>query len=76
MERVVHRSLSNHADTVRWSIDTRYCQIGMPMGRTNVPGRFVARSKADPGSVAKSFDDWIRLFTEAQVDLGPLRDWN
>ena len=60
-ERVVHRGLPNRADTVRWSVDTRYSQIGLPTGRANVPG-FVARSQEDPESIAKSHCDWNQLF--------------
>ena len=46
---------------MRWSVDTRYSQIGLPTGRANVPG-FVARSQKNPESVAKSHDDWNRQF--------------
>ena len=60
-ERVVHRGLPNRGNTVRWSVDTRYSQIGLPTGRANVPG-FVARSQKNPESVAKSHDDWNRQF--------------
>ena len=59
-ERVVHRGLPNRSNTVRWSVDTRYSQIGLPTGRAHVPG-FVARSRANPESVAKSHHDWNRL---------------
>ncbi len=61
-ERVVHRGLPNRSDIVRWSVDTRYSQIGLPTGRSQVPG-FVARSRAKPDSIAKSHHDWNRLFT-------------
>ena len=60
-ERVVHRGLPNRADTVRWSVDTRYSQIGLPTGRANVPG-FVARSRSNPERIAKSHHDWNRQF--------------
>ena len=65
MERLVHRSLPNRSDTVRWSIDTRYCQIGLPTGRPQVPG-FVARSRQNPDSVAHSIDDWRQTLASAQ----------
>ena len=61
-ERVVHRGLPNRADTVRWSVDTRYSQTGLPTGRANVPG-FIARSRLNPECVAKSHNDWNRQFT-------------
>ncbi len=60
-ERVVHRGLPNRGDTVRWSVDTRYSQLGLPTGRENVPG-FVARSMKNPENVAKSHHDWNRRF--------------
>jgi phytanoyl-CoA hydroxylase len=60
-ERLVHRGIPNLSQTVRWSVDTRYCQIGLPTGRENVPG-FVARSRKHPDRVAKSVDDWHRVF--------------
>ncbi|MDE0481269.1 MAG: phytanoyl-CoA dioxygenase family protein [Candidatus Poribacteria bacterium] len=60
-ERVVHRGLPNRGKTVRWSVDTRYSQIGLPTGRPQVPG-FVARSEKNPESVAKSHHDWNQQF--------------
>ncbi len=63
-ERVVHRGLPNRSTTVRWSVDTRYSQIGLPTGRASVPG-FVARSRKSPESVAKSHHDWNRLFVSS-----------
>ena len=68
MERVVHRSIPNRSDTVRWSLDTRYSQLGLPTGRTYTPG-FVARSAANPDQVAKSYEDWVRIFEEAGIAL-------
>ncbi len=60
-ERVVHRGLPNRGETVRWSVDTRYSQIGLPTGRAHVPG-FIARSEKNPDSVAKSHHDWNQQF--------------
>ena len=62
MERLVHRSLPNRSNTVRWSVDTRYSEIGLPTGRSSVSG-FVARSRKNPESVAQSHHDWNRLFS-------------
>ncbi len=67
MERLLHRSIPNTSNTVRWSVDTRYSRIGLPTGRENVPG-FVARSRKNPECVARSHHDWIRLLTEAGLD--------
>ncbi|MEM7132574.1 MAG: phytanoyl-CoA dioxygenase family protein [Chloroflexota bacterium] len=63
MERVAHRSIPNTSQTVRWSVDTRYNQIGLPTGRENVPG-FIARSANDPAHVTQSCDEWIQLFLD------------
>ena len=60
-ERLVHRSLPNTTETVRWSLDSRYSQIGLPNGRPGVPG-FVARSRQDPQQVAPSLDAWEKKF--------------
>lgn len=62
-ERLVHRSIPNRSDTVRWSVDTRYNHIGLPTGRESVPG-FVARSHKHPELVAQSHHDWNRLFED------------
>ena len=67
MERVVHRSLANDSDTVRWSVDSRYCCIDLPTGRVEVPG-FIARSLIHAPRVAQSYADWIKLFDDANVD--------
>ena len=62
-ERLVHRSIPNRSNTVRWSVDTRYNQIGLPTGRENVPG-FVARSLKNPERIARSHQDWNQLFDD------------
>lgn len=67
MERVLHRSIPNVSDTVRWSLDTRYSRLGLPTGRTNIPG-FVARSHQHPEKITRSHHDWIRLYTEAGIN--------
>ncbi len=67
MERLLHRSIPNKSSTVRWSVDSRYCGIGLPTGRPHIIG-FVARSHEKPESVARSHDDWIKLLTDAGID--------
>lgn len=67
MERVIHRSTPHTRQIARWSLDIRYSRVGLPTGRKNVPG-FVARSHDNPGRVAKSHHDWLRIFEEAGVD--------
>ena len=54
-ERVLHRSLPNTSNTVRWSVDTRYSALGEPTGRDDVPG-FIARSSDH--QAARSARDW------------------
>ena len=73
-ERLVHRSIPNRSQTVRWSVDTRYNRIGLPTGRSKVPG-FVARSRQHPERVARSHNDWIGNLAEAGLDrwLQPLQ---
>lgn len=66
-ERLLHRSIPNTTDTVRWSVDTRYCRIGLPTGREEVPG-FMARSREHPGQVARSHLDWHQLLAAAGLD--------
>ena len=72
MERMLHRSIPNNTNTVRWSIDTRYSRIGLPTGRSNKPG-FVARSQENPGAVARSHHDWRKLFTDQGLDWTELK---
>ena len=69
MQLLVHRSIPNRSNTVRWSLDTRYCQIGLPTGRAHAPGGdlrmlhgFVARSRKHPEQIARSHHDWNALF--------------
>ena len=59
--KTIHRSVPNHSDHIRWSMDIRYSDPRMPTGRDGVPG-FIARSKAQPASVANSLEDWLKLF--------------
>ncbi len=61
-ERLVHCSLPNVSNTVRWSVDTRYCRTGLPTGRESVPG-FIARSE-DPSTVTPDLLAWNRLLEE------------
>ena len=63
--KTIHRSIPNHSDHIRWSLDLRYSDPAQPSGRDGVPG-FIARSQANPESVAQSVDDWLALF-EAPV---------
>ncbi len=62
--KTVHRSFENHSDNIRWSLDIRYSDSRLPTGRDRVPG-FIARSKENPNSIARSHLDWLRLMEEA-----------
>ena len=59
--KTIHRSVPNHSDHIRWSMDIRYSDPRMPTGRDGVPG-FIARSKTQPASVANTLADWLKLF--------------
>ena len=62
-ERILHRSVPNLSETVRWSIDTRYSQIGLPTGRAKVPG-FIARSRRFGDTEVDSVGEWKRILAE------------
>lgn len=54
-----HRSLMNHSDEMRWSIDLRYSEIGQPLawlGKAGLGG-FIARGRQQPGRV-DSWEQW------------------
>ena len=59
-----HRSTPNNADMVRWSMDLRYQQTGTPTGRPFHPD-FVARSRSNPASELRDYDEWCRRWVEA-----------
>ena len=59
-----HRSTSNNADMVRWSMDLRYQQTGTPTGRPFHPD-FVARSRSNPASELRDYDEWCRRWVES-----------
>ena len=59
--KTIHRSIPNHSDHIRWSLDLRYSDPAMPSGRDYMPG-FIARSRSAPDTVAQSVEDWLALF--------------
>lgn len=75
MEQVAHRSLPNKSSAVRWSLDTRYCRLGVPTGRSTVPG-FVARSRENPESVTRNHRQWVGLLLDADVNPSESGDPN
>jgi len=63
-KEIPHRSHPNRTDTVRWSMDLRYQKTGTPTGRPFHPD-FVARSRANPGSVLTDYETWRDRWVEA-----------
>ena len=63
-----HASLTNVSDGVRFSFDLRYNPVGQPTGRPWFPG-FVARSRSNPESEVRDFEEWDRLWNEAKAAL-------
>ena len=65
-KRTIHRSLPNTTDSIRWSLDLRYCDPAMPTGRDDVPG-FLARSAARPEEVTTSAEAWRQIAGEQPI---------
>jgi ectoine hydroxylase-related dioxygenase (phytanoyl-CoA dioxygenase family) len=63
-----HASLSNTSDVFRWSFDLRYNVTGHPTGRSQFPD-FVARSKANPESELKDWQEWKEMWQSARALL-------
>ena len=78
--RLMHSSLPNNSDDLRWSFDFRYTKIGQPSGRSWLPG-FVARSRQNPDSEVHDWREWADLWHQARIRLagagtGPLHRWD
>ena len=78
--RLMHSSLPNNSDDLRWSFDFRYTKIGQPTGRSWLPG-FVARSRENPASELHNWRDWADLWHQARTRLagnknGQLHRWD
>ncbi|MYA23933.1 MAG: hypothetical protein F4Z30_14650 [Gemmatimonadetes bacterium] len=58
------RRIGPTADTVRWSMDLRYQETGTPTGRPFHPD-FVARSRSNPASELRDYDEWCRRWVES-----------
>ncbi len=63
-----HASLVNRTRGIRWSFDLRYSRTGDPTGRAHFPD-FVARSRARPDSVLRSWETWRDMWQEARAVL-------
>lgn len=66
--RLVHASLPNCGETIRWSLDLRYQPAGQPPVRAFLPS-FVARSRAHPESELRDPVEWDRLWSQARRQL-------
>ncbi len=67
-KKLMHSSLPNTSDGIRWSFDLRYNPIGQPTGRAWLPG-FVARSKSQPELELRDAAAWADLWLQARVRL-------
>ena len=62
--KTIHRSIPNHSDHIRWSLDLRYSNPAMPTGRDFASG-FIAHSLTHPESVAHSLQEWLKQIERA-----------
>jgi len=67
-KQLVHGSLSNVSDQIRWSFDLRYNPIGQNTGREVFPG-FVARSTANPNSELRDPELWRRSWLDCRTRM-------
>ena len=69
-----HGSLVNQTDTVRWSMDLRYQEIGRATGRWYVPG-FVARSPSNPTSETLDSQAWADEVSRVKQHADRFPEW-
>ena len=62
---MMHSSLRNLSNAVRWSFDLRYQPVGQPTGRDWLPA-FVARSRADPRQEIQDWRRWAEAWWQAR----------
>jgi hypothetical protein len=67
-KKLMHSSLPNTSDGIRWSFDLRYNPIGEPTGRPWLPG-FIARSRSNPESELRDPRKWAQMWLEARQRL-------
>ena len=58
-----HGSSENNTDGIRWSLDVRYQETGVPSPRPEWPS-IIARSRQDP-SIETNYQDWADTWTTA-----------
>lgn len=61
---IPHRSIPNRSGSIRWSLDLRYQQTGLPTGRSFYPN-FIVRSQRHPEFVLSDYATWNRGWEEA-----------
>ena len=66
--RMIHGSLPNKSDELRWSMDLRYLPVGQPTGYPQLPG-FVVRSRSDPDSELRAPDQWHQSWLDCRERL-------
>jgi phytanoyl-CoA hydroxylase len=67
-KKLMHSSLPNKTDGIRWSFDLRYNPIGQPTGREWLPG-FIARSKSHPEMELNDPVKWADMWLQARARL-------
>jgi hypothetical protein len=67
-KKLMHSSLPNTSDEIRWSFDLRYNPIAQPSGRPWLPG-FVARSRSHPETELTDPELWADRWREARRQL-------
>ena len=67
-KQLVHGSLANVSDRIKWSFDLRYNPIGQNTGREIFPG-FVARSHANRASELRDADEWRRSWLNCRARM-------
>ena len=70
-KRMVHSSLPNVSEEVRWSFDLRYNPTGEPTGRHLFPG-FVARSRANPEMELRDPERWTQMWLDARERMSQI----
>lgn len=70
-KQIVHGSLSNVSDQIRWSFDLRFNPIGQNTGREIFPG-FVARSRANPDSELRDPEEWRRMWLACRTRMAKI----
>ena len=69
--RLLHNSLPNKGEAIRWSFDLRYVPTGSPSGREFFPC-FTARSRAHPETELRDPDEWRKLWTDTRARLAKI----